>query len=172
MRNIFFIVIVFSILFTNSCKKNNDDIPCYKEDPNIEEESPIEEDPCIKEVDLERIFTVQVNCIYTFIDTNYDTLKLSLTDINDLRAYGAGGCASSTGGNAEIYFNVNGSDFMFNWRGCDGVFEHNLDNPNLPSYQIDSFQIKMAKMYPLSEILDGPPESIEDYYIRLGILKN
>lgn len=150
-----FLIVMLICLILNGCKKDNCD------------------ELCIEIVTLEEIFSIKYDCTYRLIN-NKDTLDIELINIEDLRSYGIG-CELSTGGNAEVFFkgNINRNENIipFNWPGCDGTIENNIDNPNLPSYFIDSFQIKMIKLYPLSENIDSLPISIRDYEIKLGILK-
>ena len=128
---------------------------------------------CIETVVLDTVFSAKANCVYSF-SSNEEIYNIKFNKIIDYRAYGVGGCMSTFGTYAQLFFSVNEQDFMFEWLGCTGAVDFNLTNPNLPSFQVDSFQIKMVNLYPLSENIDVQPSllPIEDYEVRLGIVKN
>ena len=124
---------------------------------------------CVEHVTLEEVFTVKSNCTYRF-EKNNTTINLCLADIDDGRSFG-GECAASWGGGARVKLTANKDTLEFIWRGCDTETEYSIDHPDLPVEEVDSYRIKMMKMYPLSKDLNEPPESIDDYKLKFVILK-
>ena len=123
---------------------------------------------CVEHVTLEEVFTVKSNCTYRF-EKNNTTINLCLADINDNRTYGAE-CAITWGGLAQIHLVVNNDTLEFEIRGCQGDTDYSIYSNDLPSEEINGYQVKLMKMYPLSENLNGPPESIDDYKLEFVLL--
>lgn len=121
---------------------------------------------CIVPIVLGEVFTVEHSCSYQLIN-NTDTIIIQLSSIHDNRTFGAA-CAVSTGGNASVELLVNNDNIEFNYPGCDGEMENDPSNPFLPLDSINSLELKMIKLYPLSENLNSIPD-LEDYQVRLII---
>ena len=148
-RNTFFLFLCISIVLSfTSCEKNK---------------------KCIENISLEEIFTVKHNCTYRFSEGN-STLNLSLKDIKDNRSYGAE-CTVTWGGLAQIHLEINNNTLVFEIRGCQGDTDDSIFSNDLPTQEINGYQVKLMKMYPLSESLNGPPASIDDYELKFVLLK-
>ena len=122
---------------------------------------------CVEHVTLEDVFTVKSNCTYRF-EKNNTTINLCLADINDGRSIG-GECAVTWGGAAIVQLTANNDTIEFYWQGCDTDTEYSIDS-NLPEEEINSYKVKMMKMYPLSKELSEPVKSIDDYKLEFVLL--
>ena len=125
---------------------------------------------CVEKISVEKVFTVKQNCTYTFSDGNSE-IDFCLLDINDGRAFGAECNVITYGGIAQVNLSANDDTLNFEWWGCQGDTDYSIYSNDLPSNEINGYQLKMMKMHPFSEDLNAPPESIEDYELEFVLLK-
>jgi hypothetical protein len=164
MKNTLLILFLSTILsLVIAC---NNDQDCTLPTPEPED--------TVEMVELSVPFLAKMGHDYRYIGEG-DTLDLYLAGIFDGRAYGQD--CTLAAGEAEItvisYLNNTRYGSKLSWIGCDGDNEYLITNTNLPSYQIDqeSYIIKMMKMYPVSESQEKAPKKMEEYEIKLVILK-
>jgi hypothetical protein len=150
MKNYLIVLMMFCTLAFNGCKGT-------------------EEKPCIQEVQKEQVFEVSSSCSYNFKDANGITHSVKLLSIEDRRQYGMA-CQSSTGGYANLRFLVDKDTFKTEYRGCTGPYVLEMHDPYLSFFVFGNYQLRMIKMYPLSENLQALPTSIESYKILLAII--
>lgn len=154
MRSLFVTTILLSILL--SCKKNKED--------------------CVNTIEVNSIENIEYHCNYVVNLSTDTTITFEFIEINDFRSYGSA-CMSSTGGFAELFFKLEHierertiyANIMVT--GCGGDIDFPLDYQGLPNYTYGSFNLIVTKLLPLSFEINEKPSSINQYTIKMGVLR-